>query len=480
MMSRSLVLASASFIALAAACSSSPTQERVGEGSAPILAPADISISGSSLPPNTVVLSYDDGPDEHTLEIAKYLASEQIHATFFVNGKRYCKVWGANGHCDQAMDTRACDNGGTQQFVANPSYYPESLIDQVQALGHRVANHSEDHCLLPEETASDAVWEVRTTQDILDRHAVDGLKLFRPPYGGWYSTATNAVATLHGDPSLSALVGPVVWTTDGHDYDCWKSFVSVEDCGQRYLSALSASGGRGIILMHDRPEWNVTYAGPLLLTQWLVPHLRALGITIAPIEQVPEIGGTTPACQPTTCNGGACGEVPDGCGGTVTCGCAEGLTCRKGSCATPCMQHCQDVLDACLGSLPASQCQTSFRQCEQRCLCKPTTCAAAGAACGSISDGCGGTLDCGGCGAGSTCSGNQCVCVPTTCNGQCGTVSDGCGGTLDCGSCGCAPSCSGKRCGAADGCGGTCYGRCGRNTVCTDDGDGLKYCGHNG
>ena len=473
---RSLAVAAATAtVALAGACSSSPS-ERVGVGTSPVL--VYNALDGASLPPNTVVFTFDDGPDEHTLELARYLARESIHATFFVNGKRYCKVWDGNGQCAQEMDTRACDDGQAQFPVPSPIYYPESLIDQVQALGHRVANHSEDHCHLSSDTAADAVWEVRTTQDILDRHLVDGLKLFRPPYGDW---STDAVAAMQSDPSLNALVGPVDWAIDAHDYNCWKNGMTVDACGQQYLSEIANKGNRGIILMHDRPEWNVGYAGPLLLAQWLVPHLRALGITIAPIEQVPEIGGTTPTCQPAGCNGNACGNVADGCGGTVSCGCSPEKTCRQGSCTTPCMAACQDSLDACLGALPASQCQTSFHQCEQRCLCRPTTCATAGATCGAISDGCGGTLDCGGCGPTSTCSGNQCVCAPTTCAGRCGNVSDGCGGTLACGSCGCTPSCDGKRCGASDGCGGTCVGWCGRaGWSCNDDGDGVKYCAHGG
>ena len=47
--------------------------------------------------------------------------------------------------------------------------------------------------------------------------------------------------------------------------------------------------------------------------------------------------------------------------------------------------------------------------------CTPTTCAAAGAACGPIPDGCGGMLDCGGCNAPQWCGGggppNQCGCT---------------------------------------------------------------------
>src|SRR4051794_28746687 len=109
-------------------------------------------INGSGLPAKTVVFTYDDGPDEHTLELAHYLADNGIHATFFVNGRRFCKTMAADGTCAVPVDTRACDDGMSQAPVTNPKYYPESILDQVIALGHRVGNHSQDHCHLKMQT----------------------------------------------------------------------------------------------------------------------------------------------------------------------------------------------------------------------------------------------------------------------------------------------------------------------------------------
>jgi hypothetical protein len=79
-------------------------------------------------------------------------------------------------------------------------------------------------------------------------------------------------------------------------------------------------------------------------------------------------------CTPTTCAaaGKNCGTIPDGCGGTLTCGACTGFqTCGGGG--TP-----------------------------NVCGCTPTTCAAQGVSCGTINDGCGGTLNCGSC---SSCAG---------------------------------------------------------------------------
>ena len=127
------------------------------------------------------------------------------------------------------------------------------------------------------------------------------------------------------------------------------------------------------------------------------------------------------ACQPATCLtlGATCGAVPDGCGGTLTCGtCASGQVC---------------------GGAGPNQCGTA--------PCVPATC---GASCGVVSDNCGGTLDCGSCTLPQTCGGggvaNACGCTPTTClalHATCGTLPDGCGGTLSCGTCTAPSTCGG-------------------------------------
>jgi hypothetical protein len=120
-------------------------------------------------------------------------------------------------------------------------------------------------------------------------------------------------------------------------------------------------------------------------------------------------------CQKTTCaaHGATCGTIPDGCGGTLSCGtCGIGQVCNGNAC-----------------------------------ICQ-TTCAAHGATCGTISDGCGGTLSCGTCASGQVCTNNNC-CSPTTCAAQsktCGTIPDGCGGSLSCGECASGQTCTGGSC----------------------------------
>ena len=122
------------------------------------------------------------------------------------------------------------------------------------------------------------------------------------------------------------------------------------------------------------------------------------------------------ACVPMSCDEGGCGDMDDGCGGTVNCGeCAEGSTCTEGICVEDCV--------------PTNEC--------------------AGATCGEVDDGCGGSFSCGECPEGQGCDAGTCVegCVPMSCDeGACGDMDDGCGGTVSCGACADGSTCTEGMC----------------------------------
>ena len=240
-------------------------------------------LNGNSLPAKTVVFTYDDGPDEHTLELARYLKDEGIKATFFVNGRRFCKEFDAAGTCITPQETRTCQ-GAEQARIAEPILYPESLLDELLALGHRIGNHTQDHCHLGQQTnAENLIFELRATEDILTRHVCDGVSIFRAPYGEWSGTVLGRLNTAMG---FDKIIGPVNWDVDGGDWECWQKGTSPEACANQYLSILNRrSRQNGIFLMHDRPEFNVTYEGPLLMAKILVSRLKADGFTFASLDE---------------------------------------------------------------------------------------------------------------------------------------------------------------------------------------------------
>ncbi len=238
------------------------------------------------------------------------------------------------------------------------------------------------------------------------------------------------------------------------------------------------------VLFTDNTAYTLCEAGPV--NTWIYRvTAQFVSSTGAVVSGSPSAGaGVTDACcTPATCAsiGATCGLVPDGCGGTLSCGTCDGLhVCDDDvhSCVTTstCRQSCASEEQECLadGTQLPSACVTGEHNCIDDC-CVPATCAQRGASCGSISDGCGGTLSCGNCPTTGTstyaCENNQCVCIPqTSCAGKCGPQANGCGGVFNCVSCTCTPNCpNNARCGQGNGCGGYCSeGSCPR----VDD-----YCG---
>jgi peptidoglycan/xylan/chitin deacetylase (PgdA/CDA1 family) len=128
--------------------------------------------------PDTIHLTFDDGPGAHTEEILDILAEHEVHATFYVLGGR--------------LD----GNEGT--------------ISRILADGHRLGNHSWGHPKL--STLSRAAIDteiVNTQQRIADITGVFPTA-FRPPYG-----ALNSDVVAAAD---AAMVSIDLWTCDPEDW----------------------------------------------------------------------------------------------------------------------------------------------------------------------------------------------------------------------------------------------------------------------
>src|SRR5690348_7724671 len=93
------------------------------------------------------------------------------------------------------------------------------------------------------------------------------------------------------------------------------------------------------------------------------------------------VGNESAACSPYRCDtlGVNCGQLENGCGGTLDCG-----TCPSG--------------EVCGGDGTPNVCGHG--------ACAPLTCAEAKSECGTLSDGCGALLDCGVCPDHQVCGGD--------------------------------------------------------------------------
>lgn len=169
-------------------------------------------------------------------------------------------------------------------------------------------------------------------------------------------------------------------------------------------------------------------------------------------------------CEPSaSCEsmGFSCGEIDDGCGHPLDCGaCGEDEVCRDGACEYCAALTCDDVSlcgeidDGCDGVIKCGCPAGELCEGGECVTCEPLTCAEQDATCGEIDDGCGGTITCGTCeGEGERCVAGRCqACVPFTtlhCAAlgiSCGEMSDGCGGTIECGFCEAPNTCAHSVC----------------------------------
>jgi peptidoglycan/xylan/chitin deacetylase (PgdA/CDA1 family)/uncharacterized caspase-like protein len=177
-------------------------------------------IFGNTLPPKTVVLTFDDGPHgTYTEEIAAILKQYNVPGVFFEVG----------------------------QNVGRYKNESKRLIDA----GHTVGNHSFSHALLSKQSGDKLYGEIANTDTALKAADERRSPLFRFPYG-----AHNA----EGLAILSKLgLRSVMWNVDSMD---WADPVP-SSIANRVLGTL-AKEQRGIILFHDIHDRSVK-ALPMVL-----------------------------------------------------------------------------------------------------------------------------------------------------------------------------------------------------------------------
>jgi peptidoglycan/xylan/chitin deacetylase (PgdA/CDA1 family) len=288
---RSLALAVA---LLAGACSDpSPPAESTAALTAPPPPPASSppsapptpppprpQLDGRAFPDKVLALTWDDGPDARTLELARYLRAQHVAATFFV-----VAAW---------VEGVSSDPGaGSGVFATGHARLP--VLGDLVALGHRIGNHTLNHVLLSDAGAAGVTRQLRESQALLEPFLGNGLRLFRAPGGAWNAEASAAV---EADPVLRRLAGPVRWDVDGKDWEgslyCHSerplvecepaapggaSRVKPKVIARRYLAAVEAAG-HGIVLLHDRVG-HVGSRYALDVAEALVPELIARGYVFA-------------------------------------------------------------------------------------------------------------------------------------------------------------------------------------------------------
>ncbi|OAR23212.1 oligosaccharide deacetylase [Streptomyces sp. ERV7] len=140
-------------------------------------------LSMPELGPQTMVLTFDDGPDpRYTPEILRTLREYDVRAMFFVCG-------------EMATDNR-------------------DLLREMHDDGHVIGNHSWTHPLLI-KMAREAVREEMTrTSEVVEEVLGERPQWFRAPYGAWNRNSFQIGAELGMEP-MGWTLDTLDWTTPG-------------------------------------------------------------------------------------------------------------------------------------------------------------------------------------------------------------------------------------------------------------------------
>jgi peptidoglycan/xylan/chitin deacetylase (PgdA/CDA1 family) len=235
-------------------------------------------VHGADFPDGVLALTWDDGPDEHTLDLARYLKEEKVAGTFFVVSE-----W---------IDGVSEEPGvGPNVFATGYRHVP--ILGELVALGHRVGGHTQNHVLLADAATNVVGEQLATTARELEPYIVDELRMFRAPGGAWSRDAAAGLA----DPFLASVIGPMHWNIDAKDWEgslycrgaaaecepgpiAGRMRVRPEVIARRYLAQIETTS-HGIVLLHDRVgDVGSRYA--LDVARHLIPALRGRGFVFAP------------------------------------------------------------------------------------------------------------------------------------------------------------------------------------------------------
>jgi peptidoglycan/xylan/chitin deacetylase (PgdA/CDA1 family) len=229
-----------------------PGPETAEVFAAPANPQIDFSPRPSYLPDNTIVLTFDDGPDStNTARVLDILRSRNVRATFFINSQNYTDI---------ETDPNA-----------------QAVLRRIVNEGHELGNHTARHLdlsTLSEDSIEDEISRVEeAVRDIVSPSR--RLTLLRAPFGIPYDP--------DGDTSGFPKVAPIVarhavhigWSITPQDFACGDAscvFEGVRD-------ALEA-GDYGVVLLHS----------PLPQTVGALPDIidfaRANGYTFKLTEDV--------------------------------------------------------------------------------------------------------------------------------------------------------------------------------------------------
>ena len=177
-----------------------------------------------------VALTFDDGPNENTLEILDCLLANDSKATFFELGNR----------------------------MKNNKEITKKLYDNSMEIG----SHTYSHKYLTRISKDEALNEINSVSILFNEITNDNIKLLRAPYGSVNSEVRN----------LSPF--PIIlWSIDTKDW-------LYKDSDKSLPIILSNVSDGDIILMHDIHKTTIE------LVKRAVPELKARGFELVTVSEM--------------------------------------------------------------------------------------------------------------------------------------------------------------------------------------------------
>ncbi|MET3575819.1 polysaccharide deacetylase family protein [Bhargavaea ullalensis] len=162
--------------------------------------------------PQAALLTFDDAPDKHALEIAKTLIEKDAPAIFFVNG--------------HFLDS---DSG-------------KEMLKEIHDMGFPIGNHTMTHANLKELSEDQQREEILGVNEIVESVIGEKPRFFRAPFG----SNTDFSRQLVSDEGMLLMN----WT---YGYDWEKQYMDADALADIMVNSEYLNNGANL-LMHDR-EW---------------------------------------------------------------------------------------------------------------------------------------------------------------------------------------------------------------------------------
>ncbi|WP_240375045.1 polysaccharide deacetylase family protein [Bacillus piscicola] len=159
-----------------------------------------------------VLVTIDDAPDTYSLDMAEYLAEQEIPAIFFING----------------------------HFLHNEE--SKEQLKKIHDLGFEIGNHTMTHVNLSDISAEETEKEIVEVNDMIEKITGERPTFFRAPFG----VNTDASKEVLKEEGMT-------WMNWTYGYDWEADYMNAEALTDIMLNTELLSDGANL-LMHDR-EW---------------------------------------------------------------------------------------------------------------------------------------------------------------------------------------------------------------------------------